>query len=176
MRNPDVLLLRWPEEDHRRPEHAGTPRPTLLVLERGGPAPRQLGAMEDWVFHDADPEEVALRVSFLAGRRAQDPDEPYLEDGLLRNGDRWTAISESQLPVVDLLVQNLERVVSIAALTAAYAAAGGSTETASIRSLVHRLGQRFDDVGLQLRRIRGRGLRLSLPESVVPGADQAASS
>lgn len=161
MGSPDVLLIRWPDEDHRRPEHAGQARPTLLVIERGGPAPRRLGPLEDWVFHDAPPEEIALRVATVAGRVAETTEGPVLDDGILRHEERWTAVSDAQLPVVELLVDRFGRVVSNDELRAAYESAGGSTAGSSLRSLVYRLGQRFDEVGLTLRTVRGRGVVLA---------------
>ena len=157
MASPDVLLLRWPDEDHRRPEHAGRSRPTVLVCERGGPVPRKLGPLEDWLFHDATPEEVALRVELLAARVSELDDTPRLDDALLRHRGRWVAISDIQLPVVQLLIEHLDSVVPGDDLAAAYAAAGGSTHDASFRALMFRVGRRLRSVDLTVTSIRGRG-------------------
>ena len=156
-----MLLLRWPDEDHRRPERVGRPRPTVLVVERGGPVPRQLGPFEDWLFDDATPEEVALRIELLAARVADLRQPPELDDGLLRHRGRWVAISETQLPVVELLVDRFDHVVPTDDLLAAYAGAGGSTVDSSFRALIHRLGRRLDEVDLTVTSIRGRGFVLS---------------
>lgn len=153
----DVLLLRWPDEDHRRPEHAGSNRPTVLVVQRGGPVPRKLGPLEDWLFDDAAPEEVALRMELLAARQADVDDQPCLDDGLLRHRGRWVAISATQLPVVRLLIDRLDHLVPTAEVAAAYASAGGSSLDSSFRALMHRISRRFDAVELTVTSVRGRG-------------------
>jgi hypothetical protein len=90
-----------------------------------------------------------------------DPATPVLDDdGLLRHRGLWVAISDAQIPVVDLLVRNIGRLVSAAELRRTYIAAGGSGSTASLRSVVHRLGRRVAEVELRLHVVRGRGVVL----------------
>jgi hypothetical protein len=90
-----------------------------------------------------------------------DPATPVLDDdGLLRHRGLWVAISDAQIPVVDLLVRNIGRLVSAAELRRAYIAAGGSGSSASLRSVVHRLGRRVAEVELRLHVVRGRGVVL----------------
>ena len=89
------------------------------------------------------------------------PAAPVLDDdGLLRHGGRWVSISDAQIPLVDLLVRNVGRLVSSAEIRATYVAAGGSGSPTSLRSVVHRLGRRVADVGLRLHVVRGRGVIL----------------
>jgi DNA-binding response OmpR family regulator len=157
MNPPDVLLLRWPAEDHLRPERSGLARPTVLVIERGGPVPTTIGPFEDWVFDDAPPEEVALRLRLLSARTSQLDVGPLIDDGLLRHRGRWVALSDSQIPVVRLLIDELDRIVPLEALADAYASAGGSTTPTSIRTLLHRLTRRLAQVDLVVHTVRGRG-------------------
>jgi DNA-binding response OmpR family regulator len=89
------------------------------------------------------------------------------EDGLLRFGAQWVAISDAQLPVVTLLVNRYGRVVSKEALTAAYVDEGHSGHDASIRSLVARVAHRVARLGLQLHTVRGRGVMLA-PKADAP--------
>lgn len=157
MDRSDVLLVRWPDEDHQRATRAGSSRPTVLVIERGGPVPRSLGPLEDWLYDDAPPEEVALRLDLLASRVRNHVEGPVLDDGLLRHRGRWVAISEAQLPVVELLLASLDQLVPLDALAEAYASTGSSTSPTSLRALLHRLGRRVRDVDLCIDTVRGRG-------------------
>lgn len=84
------------------------------------------------------------------------------DDGLLRFRGRWVPIPDTQIQVVDLLVRNLGRLVRNADVQAAYERAGGSGTATSLRSLVHRLGQRVAEVGLRLHVVRARGLVLEV--------------
>ena len=100
-------------------------------------------------------------VVWIVDRHDATPDAPVLDaDGLLRHAGRWVSISDAQIPIVDLLVRNIGRLVSSAEIKAAYTAAGGSGSATSLRSAIHRLGRRVADVGLRLHVVRGRGVIL----------------
>ena len=88
------------------------------------------------------------------------------EDGLLHVGDRWVAIPDAQLAVIELLVDRYGRLVRKEALTAAYVGAGNSGREESIRSLMNRISRRVSQLGLQLHTVRGRGVVLG------PGEDR----
>lgn len=99
-----------------------------------------------------------------------DPTIPTLDqDGLLRHRGRWVAISDSQLPVVALLLSRLGRLVRDSEILAAYVDAGGSGSQASFRSLVHRVRSRLGELGLELRSVRGRGFVLDVPAALPVG-------
>jgi DNA-binding response OmpR family regulator len=101
---------------------------------------------------------------------AQVTDPPVLdEDGLLRHAGWWVPISDTQIPLVAVLVRNMGRLVSSAEVRRAYTAAGGSGSPTSLRSVVHRLGRRVAEVGLRLHVVRGRGLVLDAGTRDVPG-------
>jgi hypothetical protein len=101
------------------------------------------------------------RVPFVPDPPAADA--PTLDDdGLLRFGGRWVPIPDTQIPVVDLLVRNLGRLVRNSDVRAAYEQAGGSGTATSLRSLVYRLGRRVAEVGLRLHVVRSRGLVLDV--------------
>lgn len=88
-------------------------------------------------------------------------DPPVLdEDGLLRHRGAWVPISDSQIPLVEILVQNLGRLVPSSEIRRTYTAAGGSGSATSLRSVTHRLGRRVAAVGLRLHVVRGRGVIL----------------
>jgi hypothetical protein len=169
MAPPDVLLLRWPQEDHRRATHAGSGRPTVLIVERGGPMPTVVGPLEDWIYEDASPEEVMRRVELLSSRACVANAAPVLDDGILRHRGRWVAISETQLPVVELLIDNLDQLVPTATARRAYADAGGSTGGSTFRALMHRISRRLATIDITIVSIRGRGfLTLVVPPPAEP--------
>jgi DNA-binding response OmpR family regulator len=90
-------------------------------------------------------------------------DLPVLDDdGLLRHGGRWVSISDATIPLVDLLVRNLGRLVTSAEIHRIYTSAGGSGTATSLRSVIHRLGRRVAEVGLRLHVVRGRGVILDI--------------
>lgn len=82
------------------------------------------------------------------------------EDGLLRFDGRWVAITDIQIPVVDLIVRNHGHLVRNADIQAAYGSAGGSATSGSVRTLVQRLRTRVAAVGLRLHVVRSRGVIL----------------
>lgn len=86
------------------------------------------------------------------------------EDGLLRVGDRWVAIPDAQLAVVELLVERYERLVRTEALTAAYVESGHSGREEAVRSLMCRVAKRVSQLGLQLHRVHRRGVMLAPAE------------
>lgn len=88
-------------------------------------------------------------------------DGPTLDaDGLLRFAGLWVSIPDTQLPVVDLLVRNMGRLVRSADIRQAYEQGGGSGSDTSLRSLIYRVGRRVTQVGLRLRVVRSRGVVL----------------
>ncbi|MGE3619923.1 MAG: helix-turn-helix domain-containing protein [Acidimicrobiia bacterium] len=95
------------------------------------------------------------------------------EAGLLRYDGRWIAIPDAQLPVVRLLLANAGRVVRTEEIADAYASAGGSPRSGSVRAVTFRLGKRLRAVGLRLHTVRNRGILLEVPgasdHAAVPG-------
>jgi hypothetical protein len=111
----------------------------------------------------ASGREFRVRIVDDDAPRPDEPDAPTLDDdGLLRFRGRWVPIPDTQIPVVDLLVRNLGRLVRNSDVRAAYEQAGGSGTATSLRSLVYRLGRRVGEVGLRVHVVRSRGLILDV--------------
>lgn len=113
------------------------------------------------------PQDLDQLLAALGLDQHEEPateiDRPSLdEDGLLRHGGRWVAISDAQIPVVRLLLDRFGRLVRDGDLLEAYLDAGGNGSRASMRSLVHRVGRRVGEIGLELRAVRGRGVVLDV--------------
>lgn len=159
----EVALVRWPEERAIRDAMSALGRPRLLLVDPGAQPPEALDLNEDWMRWPPDPAELLLRAQTL-GRRIPAPvdDHPLVldEHGVLHRGDRWVAVSESQVPILELLLEQPDRVVRFDVLAAAYAAAGGSHHPASVRTALSRLDVRLRALGLEIRSIRRRGVVL----------------
>ena len=82
------------------------------------------------------------------------------DDGLLRFAGHWVAVSETQLPVVRLLVERLGSVVRNDEILAAYESGGGTATEAALRPLIFRLRRRVEQIGLEVHVIRRRGVLL----------------
>ena len=159
---PPVELVRWPDQDARRRLLATLERPRLLLLAPDAPPPALLDDLELWVPDGSDPALIATAIAALQQKTLTAGGVPVLDDdGLLWFQGRWIAIPETQLPVVDLLVDNYRRLVRNDDLQRAYQRGGGSGTIASLRSLVSRIGQRLRPIGLDLQVIRRRGVLLT---------------
>ena len=167
----DVSLLRLPNDAQLRGQLATFCQPRILLVEPGAPPPVLLDPLEDWVRTPTDREDLLARSRELH-RRAGNvaPDPPMVDDqGLLRVGRRWVDLSPAQAPVVELLIEHLERVVRYDAIATTYERAGGSSHSASIRTLLTRIGKRVHPVGLDLVTVRRRGVLLTQRPSAAVG-------
>lgn len=158
----DVAILRWPEEASVRHALAALGRPRVLLVDPGTAPPTAVDDAEDWLRWPPDPAELLLRAQRLDLRAGATEVAPVEldEDGILRRGDVWVAISDTQVPVMDLLLRNVDRVVRFEALVEAYASGGGSPHPASVRTGLSRLEARVRTVGLHIESIRRRGVIL----------------
>lgn len=168
----EVSLLEWPEEDELRRQLAWFGLPRVLLVAPDERPPEPLDEREDWMRTPADP--IDLRARADAVRRRARPVEilvPILdEDGLLRVGTSWVALTPSQAPVVHILLENLGKVVRFDDVVAACEAAGASGHPSSVRTLVNRLSARLRAVGLDLVSVRRRGLVLTIGPARTPQA------
>jgi hypothetical protein len=157
-----VELLRWPADDDRRRLLAALGRPRLLLLTPDAPSPTPVDDLELWIPDGSDPALIAAAVIALQQQMLIDDHQPILDDdGLLRYRGRWIAVPATQLPLVELLVRNYQRVVRNDDLRLAYQRAGCSGTMTSLRSVISRISRKIADVGLTLQVIRRRGVILT---------------
>lgn len=167
----DVALLQWPEEERARARLAAVGRPRLLLVAPGGPAPVLLDELEDWLRVPVDPDDLRARTEVLerrGGTALPSPGVTLDDDGLLRVGASWVALSDAQVAVTRVLLHHLERVVSFDALRSVCEAADVSAHPTSIRTLVTRLRTRVREVGLDLVTVRRRGVLLTARPGLGP--------
>ena len=123
----------------------------------------------------SDADDPERRISTAAIGFDLPPDHlhghrPHLdEDGVLWFGDRWCAITDRQIPVVEHLLEHLGAMVPVSELVAPYELAGGSADPAALRSLMLRVARQLASVGLEVTFARRRaGIQVIVPAA--PGA------
>src|SRR5688572_6311742 len=90
----DVVLVRWPTDEHTRARLREDGVPRVLLVEGGSPPPAVSDELEDWIRVPADEVDLHARVDAIA-RRARDRSEgaPNIDDdGVLRVGGAWTPL------------------------------------------------------------------------------------
>jgi hypothetical protein len=158
-----VSVLCWPADEAVRRHLAAFRQPRVLLVEPESPPPPLLDDLEDWLRTPTNPDDLRARSEELH-KRALDHTRPQPtidEHGLLRVGSSWVDLTPSQAPVVSLLLDHLERVVSYETVGATYAKAGGSSHVVSLRTLLARIAARVRPVGLELVTVRRRGVLLT---------------
>jgi DNA-binding response OmpR family regulator len=123
-----------------------------------------LDELEDWVRTPIDADELDARLNELARRsgRLEPQTEVTFADGIVRVGDRWASIPDGQWPIVSLLVDRLDTVVSDREIAHAYASSGLAPNPRAVKSMMWRLGRRLSGVGIALHKVRGRGYLVEL--------------
>jgi len=167
---PNVELIHWPAQEERRRLLAVLGEPRILLLARHCVPPTDVDDLEQWIPEGAEPSTIVEAITRLQ-RKVLDRDGlPVLDDdGLLWFRGRWTPVAESQIPVVDLLIRNYQRLVRHEVLGRAYLDGGGGPTMAARRALMHRIAGRFAKVGLKLHSVRRRGFILAAdPTSTAP--------
>lgn len=163
---PEVEVLHWPTQEHRRRLLAALGEPRILLLAPNSTPPALIDNLELWIPEGTDPLTIVQGVTKLQKRILEIDAQPVLDDdGLLWFKGRWVAVSDNQIPVVDLLIQNYRRLVRNDDLIRAYQDGGGSGTDASLRNLIRRVATRLANVGLNLHVVRKRGVILATDET-----------
>ena len=112
----DVAVVSWPSEAARRDDLARRGRARLLVIEEHHDPPAVWDSLEDWVRRGVDPVEVYVRRERLRREEARRAPAVLDEDGLLRRGDRWVAVTPLEQRVLVPLLARAEAMVARAEL------------------------------------------------------------
>jgi two-component system OmpR family response regulator len=144
----DVPVVSWPSEAGRRDDLAQQGRARLLVVEGRHDPPQTWDALEDWVRAGVDPVEVYVRRERLRRQQAQRAPAVLDEDGLLRRGDRWVAVSRAGDPV------------SRAELLAAVLPGAVTDDRRALDRIVRRVRVRVAPLGMTVQVVRGFGFVL----------------
>jgi len=156
----DVVLVRWPEEEHRLDELRETGSPRLLLVGPLVSPPEAVDCLEDWVRLPADDRDVRARVATLEARASNGHAQPAIDgDGLLRFRKHWTALSPVERSLAGGLVERFGAVVGRDALAKRAWPKGAPTRNA-LDVHVLRLRRRIAPLGLEVRTVRSRGYLL----------------
>jgi DNA-binding response OmpR family regulator len=159
----EVVVLQWPEDDHLRRKLAHEAVPRILVAAPECRPPEIDDELEDWIREPFSLWDLQCRADTLRARAHHRSLRPRIDDdALVWVGPRWVPIPRAQCTVVELLVEQFERVVSIDVIVEVYIASGGSGKASAIKAVMGRVAHRLTDVGLVLRNVRGCGYLLEL--------------
>jgi DNA-binding response OmpR family regulator len=145
----------------------------LLLVRSDAEAPIVTDVLEDWVREPCQPADVAARLAGLRRRAAQQRASPTLdEDGRLHFGGRWVQLSPIDTRLAKALVDRFDRSVSESTLVLS-GWADRQVTPAALRSHLDRLRLQTRPLGLELRKLRGRGwiLHQSASRAGSPQAD-----
>ena len=152
-----VILVRWPEEFDRI-ERLRTLRVPRLLLVGGDLSTLEPGdALEDWIRLPAPADELRVRVATLASHARERREKPTVDqDGLLRYGGRWIALSPTERSTAAILVDRFGDVVDYETLVRITWKGRRPTRNA-LDVLIKRLRRRIAPLGLEICTVRGRG-------------------
>lgn len=156
----DVVLVRWPEEWDRLERLRASGIPRLLLIGEEVAAPEPFDTLEDWIRLPAADGDLRVRADTLAARAENSVVPPGIdEDGVVRFGGRWIAVSPVERTLAIALIDNFCAVVRRDTLGRAAWPGGGSTRNALDVHML-RLRRRLLVVGLEVQTVRARGYLL----------------
>ena len=153
----DVAVVSWPSETGRRDSLARQGRARLLVVEDGHDPPPAWDVLEDWVRAGDDPIEVFVRRERLRHHQAQRAPAVLDEDGLLRRGDRWVAVSPAERRLLEPLLARAGAPVGRAELLEAVAPGVIVDDRRALDRMVRRVRLRVAPLGVTVPVVRGFG-------------------
>lgn len=172
-----AALLRWPAQQAARDQLAALGRPRVLLVAHDAEPPPEWDALEDWVREPVGADELDARRATVERRARRRARVPRVDaDGLVWSGERWLHLGDAQRAAARALVERFGQVVPTDDLAAAVAAAGASAHPGAMRALTLRLRERFDELDLAVRTIKGRGLMLTFADDPPVAAAAAMAS
>ena len=159
-----VVTLAWPAPPEVREAVAAAGRACLLVVPAGHPPPDTVLPLEDWIREPIDPYEQEIRIDELVRRaRAATRGLVLDDDGLLRLGERWVALTPVQRSLMAPLIGQVGRAVPMADVRQAYAEAGGPDDARPLRRALSRLRARLAELDVELHVLSGRAVLVEIP-------------
>jgi hypothetical protein len=165
------VVLRWPSDPDRRRELGEFGVPRLLLVDSDAAPPVCPDPLEDWIRLPADERDIDARLNALRARASSwwPAARPELDGhGRLLRGTRWVALSPIEEQLCTLLIGEFGDVVSDRQLLAR-AWPGGTGTPTGLRLQMTRLRRRIDDLGLEVRSVRGKGYVLQSRANAATG-------
>lgn len=159
----DVAVLRWPGDAARRDDLIRHGRVRLVVVAPGVLPPASPDGLEDWV-RDDDPLELFLRKERLRRRQAARAPAVLDDDGLLRRGPRWVALSPRDLQLATVLLARPGALVGRPQLLAVVSPGHDTDDRRMLDTLVRRLNHRIAPLAMRVHTVRASGFLLELAD------------
>lgn len=156
----EVVLVRWPEEGQEGEQLAREGVAVLYLVNEQDVPPAPSTCLEDWVRLPGNDRDVQARVALLEMRARSHHVAPRIdEDNRMHFRGRVVTLPVGQARLVRVLVAHFGEVVDDDNLSVQVAEEQGLPAVPLQVQIAH-LRQRVRDVGLTVRRIRGRGYQL----------------
>ncbi len=154
---PEVVVVRWPEDEAEVRRLARLNLPRLLLVEPMSDPPGIADVLQDWVRLPGDERDVVARLVALRERATTMSNPPDVDGhGRLHFRGAWAQLSPINARLAKALSQAFNSVVSEAELLA-----GGWPESRptsnALRVHLHRLRRRARSLGLEVRAVRNEG-------------------
>ena len=156
----DVQLVWWPEQAELRT--AAPPTARLLLVAPDAEPPARLGFLEDWMRLPLNPSEFATRRAELLRRMGEARPLRLDEDGLVRRGRSWVALSPLEVALFRPLLDHRGRVVARSELLASARQHTTATDPSFLDTYIRRLRDRLGPLGATIRTVRGVGHMLDV--------------
>ena len=160
----DVPLVRWPSEAGRRDDLARLGRARLLLIEERHDPPPVQDALEDWVRVGVDPVEMYVRRERLRRHQARWAPAEFDEDGLLRRGDGWVAVTPLERRVVEPLLARAGQLVPRSEMLAAAMPGAVTDDRRALDRIMRRVRLRVAPLAITVHTVRASGFLLELDQ------------
>jgi hypothetical protein len=157
----DIQLVWWPEQAELRKTGPPTTARLLLVAPDADP-PSRLGFLEDWMRLPLDPSEFAARRAELLRRMGEAQPLTLDDDGLVRRGRSWVALSALEEALFRPLLEHRGRVVARSELLESAREHTTATDPSFLDTYIRRLRDRLGPLGAAIRTVRGVGHMLDV--------------
>jgi hypothetical protein len=160
-----VAVVCMPDQSERLEALRAADVPRLVVVAAGTEAPTVVGDREEWIRLPAEAADVLARIDALnacAARRSAL--RPSLDnDGLLRVGAAWVALSTTNEKLAKIFLADFGHVVPTGTLLRALE----KDQTVSIRQRISRLRQSIEPLGLAITSVQPRGYLMNFASGML---------
>jgi hypothetical protein len=150
----EVMLIRWPEDGEDGLRLAGAGVAVLYLIDGDHDPPTPTTCLEDWIRIPGDERDMRARVGALEFRALAHLGPPWVDDhGRLHYLAKTIPLPDDEARVARVLTERFGELVDDEQL-------GLLANGRSLRTVTTELRSRLREMGLNIRRVRGRGYRL----------------
>ena len=148
----DVILARWPEERDDAARLAAAGSAVLYLVSTDSEPPPLTSCTEDWFRVPGDDRDLEARIALLRLRADLHGALPTIDGDIVHYRGQTIAIAPEEAELARTLVSRFGQAVDDADF---------DVHDPSLRTRMGRLRRQLRTIGLTLRRIPGRGYRLT---------------